>query len=112
VLFDRLLQEALSGSYIAPFTQEEINSLPFFVYTPIPIDPFAFELDIRYINAPGGTHRLCITTPSLLEFRDLVDCSVSFSTNYNLLHFLGALQRALFPIAAKSICTKTYGTLH
>ena len=71
MLLDGLRQESFGRSTIAPFTEEDINRLPVFVYPPIPIDPFAVELDLPLIDAPRCAHRPSVALPPLREFWDL-----------------------------------------
>src|SRR5262245_12096051 len=71
-LLDRLLQESLSRSDIAVFTQVKINGLPRFVHPPVQINPLALDLDIRLVDAPGRARPPSIAPLPLLEFWDIM----------------------------------------
>ena len=70
-LLDRLLQEPLGRSHIAPFTQEKVNSLPLFVYSSIEIDPVPFHFP-AFLGLSSGhaSPMLMVTALHLLSVSD------------------------------------------
>src|SRR4029453_12394456 len=68
MLFDRLLQEALRRSDIAPFTQEKIDGLPILVNPAIEVAPASFDLYVGFVDTPRHSNRPDIWSPPLLKF--------------------------------------------
>ena len=58
-LLDRLLQELLGRGDIAVFTQEKVDGFPFFVDPTVEVDPFAFKLDVSFVDAPRRCRKRC-----------------------------------------------------
>ena len=56
VVVDGLLEERGSGHFIALFGQHEINGVAELVDGTVQVDPFSFDLNVRFIHPPGCRH--------------------------------------------------------
>ena len=57
VVVDGLLEERGRGHFVALFGQHEINGVAELVDGTVQVDPFSFDLYVRFIHLPGCRHR-------------------------------------------------------
>jgi len=56
VVVDGLLEERGSGHFVALFGQHEIYGVAELVDGTVQVDPFSFDLNVRFIHPPGCRH--------------------------------------------------------
>src|ERR1700733_7290274 len=70
--FDRLAEERLGCSDIAPGAEPKVYCLPIAIDRPVQIDPLAADFHVGLVDAPRRTYRPRELVPATLELRNIM----------------------------------------